>query len=47
VVKWRTAMSRNIATARSGEHRRRMDLSASAQIPPRRPYSPRYSLFPQ
>ena len=38
VVKWRTAMSRNIATARSGEHKRRMDLSASAQIPPRRPY---------
>jgi len=31
----------------SGGHRRRMDLSASAQIPPHRPCSPRYSPFRQ
>jgi hypothetical protein len=43
VVKLRTVMSSNTATARSGEHRRRMDLSAIVQILPSHPCSPRYS----
>jgi hypothetical protein len=47
VVKLRTVMSKNTATAPSGEHRRRMDLSANAQILPSRPCSPRHSPFRQ
>jgi hypothetical protein len=43
VVKLRTVMSRNTETARSGEHRRRMDLSATVQILPSHPCSPRHS----